>query len=200
MKLIVITDWSRPDCLERATAAARVSPEVAIQHRQHGAPREVFVENARRLRDACPTLFINSDAELALALGAGLHLPAHLELAFEGPVTKAVHAENPSPVGRGPREAGGEGRTFLLSPVFNPLSKPHERPELGVVEFHRIAATLPGPVFALGGLTPERIAALQPLAGAAVIGAVMHAPDAARATEALLEALSRAEPVRPRSA
>lgn len=180
MKLVVITDWSRPDCLQRAIAAARVSPEVAIQHRHHGAPRAQFVEEARRLREGCASLFINSDAELARELGAGLHLPEHLELAFAGPVTKSVHT---------PARAEGEGRTFLVSPVFAPLSKPEERGALGVEGFHRLAATLPGPAFALGGLTPERLSALHPLAGAAVIGAVMHAPDAARATEALLRAL-----------
>lgn len=181
MKLIVITDWSMPDCLQRAIDAAKVSSEVAIQHRNHGAPRARFVEQARRLRDGCPSLFINSDAALAHELGAGLHLPEHLELDFDGPVTKAVH--------EGTLAAGGEGHTFLLSPVFPPTSKASITPVLGVRRFHAIAATLPGPVFALGGLTAQRITELKPLAGAAVIGAVMHAPDAARATEALLRAL-----------
>ena len=187
MKLIVITDWSVSDCLERAIAAARVSPEVAIQHRNHGAPRAQFVEQAKRLRDACPNLFINSDAELARELGAGLHLPAHLELEFEGPVTKAVH-ELPSPPGSGSREAGGEGRIYLLSPVFAPLSKASISPILGTRRFHELAATLPGPVFALGGLNAERITSLKPLAGAAVIGAVMHTRDPIHATEELLRA------------
>ncbi len=179
MKLIVITDWSVADCLERAIAAARVSSEVAIQHRSHGAPREQFVRQARRLRDGCPNLFINSDAELARELGAGLHLPEHLELEFSGPVTKAIHEG----------ATGVAGRTFLLSPVFAPRSKASVTPLLGARRFHELAAALPGPVFALGGLDAERIASLKPLAGAAVIGAVMHARDPIRATEELLRAL-----------
>lgn len=186
MKLIVITDWSVPDCLERARAAAGVSPEVAVQHRHHGVPRAQFAEEAKRLREVCGALFINSDVTLARELNAGLHLPEHLRhVAFDGPLTISTHAPRPAA-----EEIGGRGRpTFLVSPVFTPNSKPAERASLGVDGFRRIAATLPGPAFALGGVTVDRIAGLAPIAGVAVIGAVMHAPDAARATEALLRAL-----------
>lgn len=183
MKVIVITDWSVRDCFERVRAAAAVSAEVAVQHRNHGAPRDVFVEQARRLREVCPRLFINSDIELARELGAGLHLPEHLVVEFEGETTRAVHAPLRGNTGR------ARSAHFLVSPVFNPNSKRAERPALGPAGFHRLAATLPGPAFALGGITADRISELKPLAGIAVIGAVMHADDAARATEALLRAL-----------
>ncbi len=180
MKLVVITDWSVPDCLARAKAAAAVDPRVAIQHRHHGVSRAQFVEEAQRLREVCSTLFINSDVELAKALGAGLHLPAHLrDTPFSGPLTIAVHGG----------ESPARPAIQLVSPVFAPNSKPAARAPLGAAGFHALAATLPGPAFALGGLTVERIAELKPLAGIAVIGAVMHADDAARATEALLRAL-----------
>lgn len=179
MKIIVITDWSVHDCFERVRAAAAVSDEVAIQHRNHGVAREVFVEQARRLREVCPRLFINSDVELAKKLGAGLHLPEHLsDVDFEGEVTLAVH-----------QATQRRASAYLVSPVFTPNSKPADRPALGAARFHEIANTLPGPAFALGGITVDRIAELKPLAGIAVIGAVLHAPDAARATEALLRAL-----------
>ncbi len=182
MRLVVITDWRVPDCLARATAAAAVDPRVAIQHRHHGASRTRFAEDARRLRAACPTLFINSDAALARELACGLHLPEHLPTPdFAGPITRALH---------GPIAAPEPDVTYLLSPVFSPRSKAAERPPLGVAGFRALAATLPaGRAFALGGLTAEALTQLRPLAGAAVIGAVMHAEDAARATEALLRAL-----------
>lgn len=186
MKLIVITDWSVPDCLARAAAAAAVSSDVVVQHRHHGVSAAQFEEEALRLRELCPRLFINSDAALATRLGAGLHLPERLSVPeFDGPLTKSTHS--PLPAGERVRVRGQT--TFLVSPVYAPLSKREERGALGPSGFHAIAATLPGPAFALGGLTADRIAALKPLAGIAVIGAVMHAPDAARATEALLRAL-----------
>lgn len=179
MKLIVITDWSVPDCFDRARAAAAVSKQVAIQHRHHGVSRAQFVEEAKRLREVCPLLFINSDAALARELNAGLHLPEHLnDVEFDGELTIATHGA-----------AVRTGVTYLVSPVFTPNSKSADRPSLGVEGFRSLSNTLPGPAFALGGITVDRIAKLKPLAGVAVIGAVMHAHDAARATEALLRAL-----------
>ena len=58
----------------------------------------------------------------------------------------------------------------------------------------RAAASLP--VFALGGITPERLAALagSGAAGVAVIGSVIGAENPARATESLLEALASWKP------
>ncbi|MGV3623756.1 MAG: thiamine phosphate synthase [Archangium sp.] len=126
-------------------------------------------------------MFINSDVELARELGAGLHLPEHLDVEFEGEVTRAVHAGSVTPQ---PKTSG-----YLVSPVFAASMTSIERPALGPEGFHRIAAALPGPAYALGGVTVARIAELKPLHGIAVIGAVMNAPDAARATEALLRAL-----------
>ncbi len=225
MRLILITDWRVPDCLERVAAAAAVDERVAIQHRHHGVPRAQFVEEAKRLRDVAPGLFINSDVDLARELGCGLHLPEHLPLPedFAGPLTRAMHVDaGAGAMNRAPTPGGPATRTSfdapygaatepydaattlqpppvgarfiapalvtLISPVFTPLSKPEDRPPLGVERFFALAATLPGPAFALGGITVERLRDFKP-AGVAVIGAVLHAPDAARATEALLRAL-----------
>ena len=73
--------------------------------------------------------------------------------------------------------------------MFDPLSKPRERPAIGVDGFRAFASSTTTPCFALGGITAARIPALRPLAGVAVIGEVMHAPSPAHAAEALLRAL-----------
>jgi len=78
---------------------------------------------------------------------------------------------------------------LLVSPVFDPISKPVERPAIGVERFHAFAASTSTPCFALGGITAARVAQLKPLAGVAVLGEVMHAPSPAHAAEALLRAL-----------
>jgi len=53
--------------------------------------------------------------------------------------------------------------------------------------FRRLALlAAPVPCFALGGMTPERLAALAPCPGAAVQSAVLRATDPARVARAFL--------------
>jgi thiamine monophosphate synthase len=75
---------------------------------------------------------------------------------------------------------------WLVSPVFDPSSKPPERPAIGVDGFMRFAATTSLPCFALGGITAERA---RHFSHVAVIGEVMHSARPAHAAEALLRAL-----------
>jgi thiamine-phosphate pyrophosphorylase len=73
----------------------------------------------------------------------------------------------------------------LLSPVWAPSSKPDDRPTLGPDRFLRIAAGRP--VFALGGVTPERHHALMRAGahGSAVLGGIFSAPDPDAAADRL---------------
>ena len=74
----------------------------------------------------------------------------------------------------------------LVSPVFPPGSKPEDtRPTLGPEGFRRLAAALPCPALALGGITPERASRLTGAAGFAVISAVLEAEDPGATTRAL---------------
>ena len=80
-----------------------------------------------------------------------------------------------------------------LAPIFDPLSKPAERPALGVealADACRRAASLP--VLAQGGVTAATARACLEAgaAGVAVTGEILMADDPARATRALREALS----------
>ncbi|MFZ5446930.1 MAG: thiamine phosphate synthase [Myxococcota bacterium] len=171
-RIIVITDWSRADCLERVRAAVACGPRVAVQHRHPGATDRQLYEQGRQLREvigAAP-LFVNGRLDLALALDAHLHLT-------EGSLTPAdvrphLGARLLSASWHPPAPPRTGVDLLLASPVFEPLSKPAERPALGPSGYAAARARAGEvPVFALGGMTPERLDALGEVDGVAVIGA-----------------------------
>jgi thiamine-phosphate pyrophosphorylase len=200
-RLIVITDWRLPRqrllaALERALEAG---PDVAVQHRHPDAPARTFLEEARVLAALCQArgnpLFVNGRLDVALLVGAHLHLPAH------GPtvedvrpflpagrlVSVAVHDTAEARLAQGADLA-------LVSPVFAPGSKPGDtRPPLGPEGFRALRAALPCPALALGGITPERAAQLPQAQGFAVISAVLEAADPAGVARALLQATAQGE-------
>lgn len=195
-RLIVITDWRLPrprllDALERALEAG---PEVAVQHRHPEAPARTFLEEARLLAALCNKrgnpLFVNGRLDVALLVGAHLHLPAR-GLAVEDVrpylpagrwVSVAVHDAEEARLAQGADLA-------LVSPVYAPGSKPADtRPPLGPAGLQALAATLPCPALALGGVTPERAARLTGAQGFAAISAVLEAEDPAAVARALLRA------------
>lgn len=192
-RVMVITDWRLPrerllTALERAL---EVGPQVAVQHRHPEAPTRQFLEEARLLAGLCRArgnpLFVNGRLDVALLVGAHLHLPAmgptpedvrpHLPPGRQ--VSVAVHDEQEARRTRGADLA-------LVSPVFSPGSKPEDtRPTLGPEGFRKLAAALPCPALALGGLTPERASLLTGAAGFAVISAVLEAEEPGAAARAL---------------
>ncbi|MFL5349846.1 MAG: thiamine phosphate synthase [Hyalangium sp.] len=193
-RLIVITDWRLPrarllSALERALEAG---PEVAVQHRHPEASARTFLEEARWLAELCHArgnpLFVNGRLEVALLVGAHLHLPAqgltvedvrpHLPAGRQ--ISVAVHDEEEARLARGADLA-------LVSPVYAPGSKPGDtRPPLGPSGFQALAAVLSCPALALGGLSPERAALLPGAYGFAVISAVLEADAPAAVARALL--------------
>jgi thiamine-phosphate diphosphorylase len=133
-----------------------------IQLRRPGAPLADLAEEARSLADASEVpVVVSSRVDLALALGIGVHLP-------EGdlPVSAARRLLPRSLIGRSVHDAQGalvaarEGADYLvLGPVFPTPTHPGA-PALGVERFQEIAAAVPIPVLAIGGVDPERAAAL----------------------------------------
>jgi thiamine-phosphate pyrophosphorylase len=193
-RLVVITDWKLPRerLLGAVARALEAGPEVAVQHRHPEAPARLFLEEARLLAEVCRArgraLFVNGRLDVALLVGAHLHLPAgglrpeevrpHLPAGRQ--VSVAVHDEREARAARGADLA-------LVSPVFSPGSKPGDtRPTLGPEGFHALARALPCPALALGGVTPERAARLEGAAGFAVISAVLEAENPAEAARRLL--------------
>lgn len=194
--LVVITDWRLPRArlLEALERSLEAGPEVAIQHRHPEAPARAFLEEARLLAALClrrgNPLFVNGRLDVALLVGAHLHLPAkgltpkdvRPYLPAGRWISVAVHDADEARLAQGANLA-------LVSPVYAPGSKPGDtRTPLGPEGFHALQAALPCPALALGGVTPERAARLTRAQGFAVISAVLEAEDPATVARALLRA------------
>ncbi|HEX8698048.1 MAG TPA: thiamine phosphate synthase [Myxococcaceae bacterium] len=195
-RLVVITDWRLPRhrLLQALEHALEAGPDVAVQHRHPDAPTRTFLEEARVLAALCQArgnpLFVNGRLDVALLVGAHLHLPSHgPTVADVRPllpagrmVSVAVHDTTEAQLATGADLA-------LVSPVFSPGSKPGDtRPPLGPEGFQALMAALPCPALALGGITPERAALLPMAPGFAVISGVLEAKDPAEAARALVRA------------
>ena len=191
-RLIVITDWSRPQLLERLDDALGAGPGIAVQHRNPGVNDREFLLQARTVQRLCARrgapLFVNRRLDVALLVGAHLHLPSSGLLATDVRphlpngrwVSAAVHDE-----AEAARAAGAD--LALVSPVFAPLSKPEERSPLGVAGFVALAKKLACPAYALGGVSPVSVEPLLPVAGVAVISAVLDASRPRDAAARLLQ-------------
>ena len=136
----------------------------------------------------------HEDVEAVLAVHAGgVHLPS-------GGSPEAARTRLPNAlIGASAHSADeaaallGAGADYVtVSPVFLTASKPGYGPALGVEGLARIVAEVPGPVVALGGITPAN-AGLCLSAGArgiAVMGEIMRAADPQAIVESTLRAIS----------
>ena len=199
MRLLLITDWllGRARLLSALEAACALGPQVAVQHRHPEAATRPFLAEARELAALCARhgnlLFVNGRLDVALLVGAHVHLPA------DGPTPSQVRPHLPP--GRWlsaavhdeaelRRSAGAD--LVLLSPVFRPTSKPADaRPPLGPAEFARLRGLAKSSALALGGIHPDTLPLLAPVEGVAVQGAVLRHPQPASVARALLGLLSR---------
>jgi len=155
-----------------------------------------------RARSGAVRVVVNRRVDVCLAAGAeGVHLgfdavPPLVARRLLGPAAWiGVSTHAPAEL---PGLAGGEATYAHLAPVFAPLSKPQERPPLGL-DALREACAGPLPVLAQGGVTAERAGAClrAGASGVAVTGEILLAPDPAAATRALraaLDAVTRREP------
>lgn len=90
------------------------------------------------------------------------------------------------------RKANREGASFAtLGPMFKSISKPGYGPAMNADEFSQIADDARPPVYALGGVTPGRVAtSLEAGAfGVAVVGGILHSDDPFAATGEYLDAI-----------
>jgi thiamine-phosphate pyrophosphorylase len=164
-----------------------------VQVRERDLPEaevEVLLRRIlERLRGTPARLLVNGHVALAQAYGVGLHLPA----AAPPPrpprpllCGRAVHDEDEA------RRALAEGVSYVVAgPVFPTASKPGH-PGAGLETLARLARMVgPAPVFAIGGLTPERVPLVRDAGahGVAVLGAILGAPDPERAAGEFREAL-----------
>jgi thiamine-phosphate pyrophosphorylase len=79
-----------------------------------------------------------------------------------------------------------------ISPIFPTASKPGYGPAIGLDGLARTVAATPGPVVALGGITPDNAGLCRAAgaAGAAVMGEVMRAGDPEATVARLIRAFS----------
>ncbi len=89
-----------------------------------------------------------------------------------------------------------EGADFITySPIYLTASKPGYGPAVGVANLARLAKQVKLPIFALGGITPARVAACMEAgaAGIAVMSGVMSPTGAGEQTKRYLDALRETE-------
>ena len=184
----------------RAAADASSAGAIAIQLREKDLEGRALFEFACEMRRLCnrygTQFLINDRIDVAMATGAdGVHLAANSVPAIEARkllgesrlIGVSTHAPNEV------RAAADGGADFVVfGPVFAPLSKgSYGQPcgREGLVAACRAASL---PVFALGGITPDRVAELagSGAAGVAVIGSVIGAENPELAAKSLLDALS----------
>jgi thiamine-phosphate pyrophosphorylase len=136
----------------------------------------------------------HEDIEAVAVTGAdGVHLPS-------GGSPASARARLPVALIGASAHSAGEAVALLragadyvtVSPVFVTPSKPGYGPALGLDGLARIVAQAPGPIMALGGITPEN-AALCLSSGArgiAVMGEVMRAADPQATVASILRVMS----------
>jgi thiamine-phosphate pyrophosphorylase len=152
-----------------------------------------IVETGHRL---AAIITAHADIAAVVASGAdGVHLPGGADPATarallpDALIGASAHAADEATA---LLRAGADYVT--LSPVFLSASKPGYGPALGLARLAEAAARSPGPVIALGGITPTNAASCLAAGaqGVAVMGEVMRAADPEATVRALLCALANA--------
>jgi thiamine-phosphate pyrophosphorylase len=185
---------SRTHCepmpLERAVAEACEAGVRAVQFREKDLLGRKLYDHARILRKVTrrtgAKLFINDRADIALAVGAnGIHCPENglpigiaRKLYPKSLIGVSVHSLERAV------DAQLRGANFVLfGPVFSMPSKLEYGPPQGLEALATVAKDAGLPVYAIGGITPERASLCleHGATGVAVISAVMSAKNISKA-------------------
>jgi thiamine-phosphate pyrophosphorylase len=192
----MITGEGDDDDVVRQVAKALDLGVPRIQLRRKGAPARALEALARRLRalpGAAGKILVNDRLDVALGAGlAGVHLPADglpLEdvLRSRPPgflVACSTHTREEA------RRASELGASFVVfGPVFPTRSKAGH-PGVGIDALKDVVSLVRIPVFALGGVTPERVTLVRDAGAAGVAGISCFADG--KTLEALLRSLEDA--------
>ncbi len=174
----------------------------AVQLREKDLPAGELYRLAEELRRLTARhgarLLVNDRLDVALAVGAdGVHLPgaglppeaARRILGPAGLVAVSTHRLDEA------RAAARGGADFVVfGPVYETPSKRPYGPPQGLEALAEVARGVPIPVFAIGGISADRVAEVRRAGaeGVAVIRALLAAPDPAAATGDLLRACREA--------
>jgi thiamine-phosphate pyrophosphorylase len=187
-------------CEEVLVAAGADARRIAIQLREKDLTGRELLALARELRKISTAhgalLLINDRIDVALACEAdGVHLPADSFMVRDAREllgkSKLIGCSTHSIAEV--EAANRAGANFIVfGPVYDPISKSAYGPAAGVEALREACEVSDIPVYALGGITLERIEELSEceLAGVAVIGSVFGASSPGDATLALLQAVA----------
>ena len=202
--LYLVTDRSAlpATSLQDAVESCLAAGLKAVQLREKDMAVRDLLGLAHVLRDSTrrhgARLLINDRADVALAVGAdgvqraGTSLPVSALRAISPAgfvIGASVHAVDEA------RAAESDGADFLLfGPVYATPSKRQYGPPQGLAALERVSSTVNTPVFAVGGVTPERVGEVTRAgaAGVAVIGAILGSERPADVVKAFLDTLGRA--------
>ena len=200
-RLVFIADGFTQTALAvRAEIAVRAGVRW-VHLRDHAASEDDFkvmaCTLASRLRRAQPDVRVSVNARLTVAerLRIGLHTGAAgpgVGAARRALGEKALVGFSAHSVEEGQRALAAGADYLLFSPIFPTTSKPGQ-PGVRVRALEAFCeAVAPAPVFALGGITPARVAACLDAGayGVAVLSGILAAEDPAAATRAYLDALA----------
>lgn len=167
-----------------------------LQVREKDLPPAELAALCRPLRELTrrtgARLFVNSNVEVALEVGAdGVHRPQALVIVPEDApglsIAVSVHRASEAV------EAEQDGAEFVVfGPVYDTPSKRWYGPPQGLDPLAKVVESVRIPVFAIGGITPERVPEVRATgaAGVAVISAILGADSPREATRRFLEALA----------
>jgi thiamine-phosphate pyrophosphorylase len=201
--LYLVTDRSATaGPLEEVVESCLAAGLKAVQLREKDMAVRDLLGLAHVLRDSTrrhgARLLINDRADVALAVGAdgvqraGTSLPVSALRAISPAgfvIGASVHAVDEA------RAAESDGADFLIfGPVYDTPSKRHFGPPQGLAALERVSSAVSTPLFAVGGVTPERVGEVTRAgaAGVAVIGAILGSERPADAVKAFLNALGSA--------
>jgi thiamine-phosphate pyrophosphorylase len=174
-------------------------PAVQVREKDLGAADLAAL--CRRLRE--PTrehgalLIVNDRADVALAVGADGVQRTHTSLPVADlriladkrlRIGASVHSLDDA------RAAAADGADWIVfGPVYDTPSKRRFGAPQGLAALARVAESVPVPVVAIGGITPERVGEVRRAGatGVAVITALLRAASPVEATRRFLDALAR---------
>ncbi|HEY4734806.1 MAG TPA: thiamine phosphate synthase [Gemmatimonadaceae bacterium] len=196
LRLVAITDDAedqRKTLVDRVAAAVRGgATSVQVRLKSASAREVVEITKAIIARVDVPVI-VNDRADIALAAGAaGVHV-GEADLPVEA-VRRFVPAGFiiGASLGSDAELPNAKNADYVgIGPVFSSDSKNDAGAAIGVDGFEKLAALVPHPAVAVGGITAER--ALQitvhGAAGVAIINAIFSSPDPESATRAIAGAI-----------
>ena len=202
-KLYVITDRHRctPTPLADVVSELLDAGVTAIQLREKDLGDTELIQLAQPITELCRNykakLFINTSTRVAREVGAaGVHLPANAESVE---MVKA-RTDNKLYVGcsvhslDAAQKRETEGADFVTySPIYSTASKPGYGPAVGVKCLGEVAEAVKMPVFALGGITSDRVdeCVAAGAFGVAVMSGVMSPANAGEQARRYLSEVTR---------